>query len=175
VLQKIMALKVPVLCVPGNHDPYDVIELFNEYKVNLHDKVKKVKGVSMIGWGGAPTPFNTIFEPSEEETKESLESMHKKLKNEPFVLIAHNPPKDTHLDTTFTKKHVGSEAIRKFVETAQPMLVISAHIHEARGTDKIGKSILFYPGALFEGYYGIVEIDEKSKQVMKCQGHRIKV
>ena len=174
VLQRIMALKVPVLCVPGNHDPYDVLELFNEYNVNLHDKVKKVKGHTLMGWGGAPTPFNTIFEPSEEETKEGLEKLLGKVKGEKFILVVHNPPKDTLLDTTFTKKHVGSIAIKEFIEKARPPLVISAHIHEARGTDKIGDSTLFYPGALFEGYYGIAEVDDRTGKI-KCEARRIKI
>ena len=173
ILQKIMALKVPVLCVPGNHDPYEVLELFNEYNVNLHDKVKKVKGVFLIGWGGAPTPFNTIVEPSEEETAESLEKMFSRLKGEPFVLMVHNPPKDTKLDVTFSKRHVGSEAIRKFIEKRKPILAISAHIHEARGMDKLGSTALFYPGALFEGYYGVAEIGPKME--VKCETRRIKV
>jgi len=172
VLQKIMSLKAPVLCVPGNHDPYEVIELFNEYGVNLHNKVRKIKGLPMIGWGGAPTPFNTIFEPSEEETKEGLESMYSKIKGEKFILILHSPPKDTNLDITFSKRHVGSPAIKEFIEKRQPVLAISAHIHEARGTDKIGKSVLFYPGALFEGYYGIAEI--KGDEV-KCESRKISV
>lgn len=175
VLQEIMALKVPVLCVPGNHDPYEVLELFNEYKVNLHEKTRTVKGITFMGWGGALTPFNTIFEPSEEETAEYLEKTYEKIKNKDFVLIVHNPPKNTKLDTTFTKKHVGSEAIRKFIEKRQPVLAISAHIHEARGTDKIGKTNLFYPGALFEGYYGIVEINEKNPTEIKCEMRRIKI
>jgi hypothetical protein len=175
VLQKIMALKVPILCVPGNHDPYEVLELFNEYSVNLHDKIKKIKNMLFMGWGGAPTPFNTIFEPSEEETTESLEKLYGKAKGEKFVLMIHDPPLNTKLDTTFTKKHVGSKAIRGFIEKRQPILAISAHIHESMGTDRLGESTLFYPGALFEGYYGIVEIDERSKKVIKCESRKIKV
>lgn len=172
VLQEIMALKVPILCVPGNHDPYEVLELFNEYNVNLHEKAKTIKGVMFVGWGGALTPFNTIFEPSEEETKEYLEKLYQKTKNQDFVLVVHNPPKNTKVDTTITKKHVGSESVRKFIEKRQPILVISAHIHEARGVDKIGRSTLFYPGALFEGYYGIVEIKGKA---VTCESRKIKV
>jgi len=141
--------------------------------VNLHDKMKKVKGIPFIGWGGAPTPFNTIVEPSEEETAESLEKMHARLKAEPFVLVVHNPPKDTKLDVTFSKRHVGSAAIRKFIEEKQPILAISAHIHESRGVDKLGKTTLFYPGALFEGYYGVVEIGPRME--VKCETRKIKV
>ena len=170
VLQKIMALKIPVLCVPGNHDPYDVLELFNEYNVNLHDKIKSVDGVNFMGWGGATTPFNTPFECSEEETAEFLGKMHSKLKGKEFVLVVHNPPSNTNLDVTFSKKHVGSPAIRSFIEKAQPTLAISAHIHEAKGTDKLGKTTLFYPGALFDGYYGVAEI--KGKEV-KCEIRKV--
>lgn len=173
ILQKIMALKVPVLCVPGNHDPYEVLELFNEYNVNLHGKIKRIKGITFIGWGGAPTPFNTIFEPSEEETKEELYALYAKAKTDKLILVVHNPPKETKLDMTFTKKHVGSPAIREFIEKKQPILSISAHIHEAIGTDKIGNTTLFYPGALFEGYYGIVEVDQKGG--VKCETRKIGV
>jgi Icc-related predicted phosphoesterase len=175
VLQKILALNVPILCVPGNHDPYEVLELFNEYNVNIHDRIKKIKGISFVGWGGAPTPFNSIIEPSEDETGESLEKLYKKTRGEPFILILHGPPKDTKLDMTFTKKHVGSAATREFIEKRQPILAISAHIHESRGVDKLGESTLFYPGALFEGYYGIVEIDERAKKLVKCETRRIKI
>ena len=171
VLQKIMSLKAPVFCVPGNHDPYEVIELFNEYGVNLHDKVKTLKKLTFMGWGGAPTPFNTIFEPSEEETTKSLEKMHSKISGK-FILVLHDPPKNTNLDMTFSKRHVGSQAIRAFIEKRQPVLAISAHIHESRGTDKIGSSVLFYPGALFEGYYGIAEITDSE---VKCESRKISV
>ena len=170
VLQRIMSLKIPVLCVPGNHDPYDVLELFNEYNVNIHEKEKVVKGIPIIGWGGAATPFNTIFEPSEDETKEYLEKLYTKVKGKDFILMVHNPPKDTKVDLTFTRKHVGSPAIREFIEKRQPVLAISAHIHEARGTDKIGKTTVFYPGALFEGYYGMVDIEGSN---IKCDIRKI--
>ncbi len=174
VLQKIMALKVPVLCVPGNHDPYDVLELFNEYGVNLHEKMKTVGNMVFIGWGGASTPFNTIFEPTEEETKEYLDKLYAKVKDKDFVLVTHNPPKDTKVDLTMTRKHVGSPMVREFIEKRQPILAISAHIHEARGTDKLGNTTLFYPGALFEGYYGVVEIKVAAKDMKKPQGTEVK-
>lgn len=164
VLQKLLVLNKPLLCVPGNQDPYEILELLKEYKANLHNKAKKIRGTSFIGWGGATTPFNTKFEPSEEETRDALEALGRNAKD--FVLVVHNPPKETKLDLTQAGKHVGSPAIREFILKKQPILAISAHIHEAGGTDKLGKTALFYPGPVFEGYYGVVEI--KGKQV-KCE------
>ncbi len=161
IIQKILSLKIPVFCVPGNHDPYEIIEVFNEFGTNLHNKKTVFKGMPFIGFGGAATPFNTKFEPSDEEIKESLEKNSSGLKPGKFILVVHNPPKNTKLDLTASGQHVGSEAVRNFIIEKKPVLSLSAHIHESRGEDKLGSSILFYPGAVFEGYYGIIEIEGK--------------
>lgn len=158
VLQKLLALGKPTFCVPGNHDPYEILQIFDEYNVNLHNNVKEFNGMKFLGWGGAPTPFDTPFEPEEDETTESLEYLGEEVENNKFVLVTHNPPKNTKLDKTFSGEHVGSDSIRKFIEERQPVLAISAHIHESGGKDKIGKTTTFYPGPLFDGYYGIVDI-----------------
>ncbi len=161
IIQKILALKKPTLCVPGNHDPYEILHLFNEYEINLHGKTKKIGGVLFAGWGGAATPFNTIFEPTEEETRENLALLGAKLK-EDFVFLVHAPPKNTKLDRASSGEHVGSEAVRGFVLEKRPLFVVSAHIHEARGTDRVGKSPIFYPGPVYDGCYGLVELKGKT-------------
>ncbi len=158
VLQKLLATHKPAFCVPGNHDPYEILGIFDEYGVNLHDKVKTFNGMKFLGWGGAPTPFNTPFEPNETETKESLEKLGNVVEKGNFVMITHNPPKNTKLDRVISGDHVGSEEIRKFIEKKQPILAVSAHIHESAGVDKIGETTIFYPGPLFNGYYGLVDI-----------------
>ncbi|MHA1758834.1 MAG: metallophosphoesterase family protein [Promethearchaeota archaeon] len=167
ILQKMLSLKIPVFAVPGNHDPYEILDLFDEYGVNLHNKVKKFKDVYFLGFGGAETPFNTNFEPPEKEVKESLEELKKEIKNKKFVLVTHNPPKNTKLDKVSSGVHVGSEEIKKFISKEQPILAISAHIHEAAGIDEINKTKLFYPGPVFNGCYGIVEINKEIKCEIK--------
>lgn len=53
------------------------------------------------------------------------------------IFLFHSPPFDTALDmaaTGFSKyEHVGSKAIRQFVETKQPYLTLHGHIHESAG------------------------------------------
>jgi len=164
VIQKLLALGSPLFCIPGNHDPYEIIELFDEYNINLHTKTKQLEDTRFIGWGGALTPFNTIFEPTENETKEALTLLEKKTKPGRFVLVTHDPPKNTNVDKTTSGSHVGSVVIRKFIEKNQPLLALSAHIHESPGTDKIGNTHIFYPGAVFSGSYGIVHI--KGREVV---------
>jgi Icc-related predicted phosphoesterase len=166
ILQKLLSLGKPVFCIPGNHEPYDILEMFDEYGVNLHGRVRKFKGIEFTGFGGAATPFNTKFEPTEEEIKEALEKRVKDIKGR-FILITHNPPFGTNLDKTESGEHVGSKTIKGFIEKNKPLLAISAHIHEAGGVDRLGETALFYPGVAYEGYYGLVEAGKKIKCKIK--------
>ena len=168
IVLRLVSTRKPVFAVPGNHDPYHILEIFKDYSINLHNNVKTYEGIDFMGWGGALTPFDTKFEPTEEETEEYLEKMHKSVKRKRFVLIAHSPPYNTKLDMTIEKIHVGSKALLKFIKEKKPMLVISAHIHESGNMDTVGNTKIFYPGPVFEGRYGIVEIGQKKVEcIMK--------
>jgi Icc-related predicted phosphoesterase len=171
VIQKLLALNKPLLCVPGNQDPYETIDMLNGYDANLHGKIKTAGGLSLLGWGGALTPFNTLFEPTEEETGAALKALSTKIAGD-FVLVVHNPPKGTKLDKIPSGEHVGSKAIADFIVEKKPLLAISAHMHENAGTDKLGETTLFYPGPAYEGWYGIVEISGKK---VKCTAKQAKV
>ncbi len=162
VLQKLISLGKPVFCIPGNHEPYEILELFNEYGVNLHAKSRKFREFEFIGFGGATTPFNTKFEPTEDEIRESLWRL-KPRSNGRTILVTHCPPYGTVVDKTETGEHVGSKTIRDFIEKEKPILAFSAHIHEAGGVDKIGRTVIFYPGAIFNNSYGLVTIDKEVK------------
>lgn len=76
-----------------------------------------------------------------------------------MILISHTPPAGTAIDRLKNGKHVGSEAVRAFIETHQPDLCISGHIHEARGEDTIGNTRIYNPGMLQHG--GWVDIQLK--------------
>lgn len=169
IIQKLLICGKPVLCVPGNHDPFEILDVFEEYDVNIHHKNLKINGISFVGWGGAETPFNTHFEPSEEDTEEALGKLVSDVKN-PWILITHAPPKDTILDKVDKNEHVGSSAITGIIKRKKPILAISAHIHENSGVDHIGKTQVFYPGPAYSGYYGLVTID---KNRVKCETLRV--
>src|SRR5262249_38572621 len=47
------------------------------------------------------------------------------------ILVTHSPPRDTACDLVQSGAHVGSRAIRAFVERHQPPALLSGHIHEA--------------------------------------------
>lgn len=67
------------------------------------------------------------------------------------VFVLHSPPQGTTCDVMSGGTHVGSRAIRAFVEQHQPRLTLSGHIHESpRVTgawrDRIGETICVNPG-----------------------------
>lgn len=67
------------------------------------------------------------------------------------IWVCHSPPRDTRCDLTGAGRHVGSRALRAFVERCQPPLVLSGHIHEsprvsASWRDLIGRTAIVNPG-----------------------------
>ena len=78
-----------------------------------------------------------------------------------LIVISHNPPKDTKVDKITSGLHVGSALYRTFLETYQPLLAVSGHVHEAAAVDTIGKTTVINPGPLMEGCYAVVDIQKK--------------
>ena len=67
------------------------------------------------------------------------------------VFVLHSPPRDTRCDMIGAGAHVGSRAIRAFVERHQPPLVLAGHIHESPRVsssyrDTIGRTVAVNPG-----------------------------
>ena len=67
------------------------------------------------------------------------------------IFALHSPPRDTACDLIAPGQHVGSRAIRAFIERHQPPLVLSGHIHESPRVssayrDSIGRTIVVNPG-----------------------------
>jgi Icc-related predicted phosphoesterase len=67
------------------------------------------------------------------------------------LFVLHSPPRDTRCDMIGARTHVGSRAIRAFVERHQPPLVLAGHIHESPRVsssyrDAIGRTVTVNPG-----------------------------
>ena len=160
ILEELESLGKPVLTVPGSWDA-DLIEFFKKEKVNAHGEGKKVGGIGFYGYGGAKTPFNTPFEPSEGEIELGLEKSYSEVKNtEVKVQITHAPPNGTKLDVIASGAHVGSNAVRDFIESKRPLAAICAHIHESRGVDELGGTKIINSGRFSEGHLGLIDIND---------------
>jgi len=133
--------------LPGNHESArDIAELCRTYGLeDLHGKSFEAGGYRIAGLGYSnPTPFNTPGEYSEKELAERLEAF---AALERLILICHCPPKGTPLDEAGPGRHLGSQAVRDFIDKHQPELFFCGHIHEAHGaTAQIGRTRAFNVG-----------------------------
>ncbi len=70
------------------------------------------------------------------------------------IYVIHAPPFNTNLDVISSKNHVGSKALRQFIEMQQPPLTLHGHIHESPQMsgfwkDTIGKTICINVGSRY--------------------------
>lgn len=158
VLEEMKVLRKPIVAVPGNLDK-EIIPVLDAEDVSIHGKGKMIDGVGFYGVGGAKTPFGTSLELSEGEVDLMLTSGFNDVKNAKIkIQVTHAPPARTRMDLIYTGAHIGSEAIRKFIEEHKPEVAICAHVQEAKGVDELGSVKLLNPGRFPEGYYGVITI-----------------
>ncbi len=145
--------KERLLALHGNLDHASVADLLAEMGVHLHGRGRIIGEVGFFGIGGSNlTPFNTPSEHTEEEISSLLEQGFQEVKEAPVkVMVSHAPPKDTQCDVIAGGVHVGSEAVRRFIEEKQPAFCLTGHIHEAKATDRIGETVILNPGMLKDG------------------------
>lgn len=162
VLEPLLETCVPILAVHGNCDGRDMPELLEELGIGIHNKRRELNGIGFVGIGGSNiTPFNTVWELTEDEIREILERNYRP----GDVIVSHAPPKDTKADRVHSGLHVGSSALREFIEDNQPPLVITGHIHEGRSVDRVGETVIVNPGPLFRGYYAAIGLNAEEKKV----------
>ena len=147
----------------GNLDKQDVNDYLDELGINLHANGFIQQGIGIFGVGGSnPTPFNTPTEFSERQIENFLQKGYEKVKHLPVtIMVSHAPPIDTMVDIVGAQAHVGSSSVRNFIETFQPNVCLTGHIHESAGIDKIGNTIILNPGMLQNGGYIEVTINDE--------------
>jgi Icc-related predicted phosphoesterase len=153
-------ISLKTLALPGNLDPIGVIDVIEDSQaIPLHAKKVELGDYIFVGLGGSnPTPFSTPFELSEDEIYGTL----KRIMIKGAVLVVHAPAKG-HLDKTSQMTNLGSESITKIVSEFSPPLVISAHIHEARGIEMEGETTYVNPGPASQGYAAVIDLNDEVK------------
>jgi Icc-related predicted phosphoesterase len=68
------------------------------------------------------------------------------------IAVMHCPPYGTRCDVLFNGEHIGSRAIRRWIERTQPLLTLHGHIHESPKmsgsfVDRLGRTVVVNPGA----------------------------
>ena len=171
VVEAVRAYNERLLAVPGNCDDPSLGAFLSEEGINLDGRTAIIDGVAFAGLGGSlPCPVKTPNEYSEGELEATLKKATDALpSNMAHILVSHQPPFDTTTDLANTGKHVGSKAVRATIIRLQPLVCFTGHIHEGRGVDSIGNTMIVNPGPFWEGTYAYAEIDD-GLEILEIRG-----
>ena len=165
--ERLRSSGVKMYMTGGNDDIPEIKAIIrgSDYLIDPEERVVEIDSkheMISLGWSN-PTPWNTPRECSEEEIWRKVESMASQVKNMRNCLFnLHVPPIDSiisecqKLDKDLKPVFVGGEpemisggslSVRKAIEEHQPLLGLHGHIHEARGTVKLGRTLCVNPGS----------------------------
>lgn len=166
--KKLDGTDLKVYCSPGNDDvdEVDAIVRSSRRVILVEGQVTQLDDhheMITSGWSNR-TPWDTHREEGEDQLKARYEAMTSQLKNpHNSIFNIHVPPYKSNLDEApeldknlrpvlagNSMKPVGSTALRESIEKVQPLLGLHGHIHEGRGTSRIGKTLCINPGSMYE-------------------------
>jgi len=162
ILGKIVEVNPAVYAITGNMDTREIRSLLENKGMSIQARgIPLNERVGLAGVGcSLPTPFGTPSEVSEETLATWLKQAVADIRHLPRTLLAtHNPPLNTVADRLSNGRHVGSKAIRQFIDHSQPEVVVTGHIHEAIGEERLQKTKLINPGPLAAGGYVIIQAE----------------
>ena len=159
-VKKFLSTAKQLFCVAGNMDLPQHDDAFVQLGVSINARGVIIDDVGFFGVSAAPhSPLHTPYEISEQEIAERIEQGFVQVKQSRYkVFVPHAPPYGTKVDIVHAGFHVGSTAVREFIELHKPDIVICGHIHEARGQDTIEQTKIVNCGPTGKGYYAIIEI-----------------
>jgi uncharacterized protein len=175
---------IRVFVCPGNDDQLEIDAIVEAAKtVELGEgRVVDIDGFQLAssGWANR-TPWDTYREEDEPQLLERFERMMEGLSAPPerTIFSLHCPPHNTGLDDApqltadmdlkdagRSTIPVGSTAVREVIERHQPALSLHGHIHEARGTTRLGRTLCINPGSSYEQGQllgAVIDVDGKKK------------
>lgn len=160
--------KIPCLMMPGNDDEHEVKEILaqGDWIIDGESRIAPLEGYQFVSFGWATTtPWHSPREVTEEIMEERLTEICAKLKpGVPVIFNLHDPPAESGLDLAYKMSDdlkvdmaggqpmlapVGSTAVRAMIERINPVLSLHGHIHESRGTTKIGPTLALNAGSSY--------------------------
>jgi Icc-related predicted phosphoesterase len=170
ILTPLTKLKLPILYVPGNCDPVSLLDEKINGALMMHGKCKVFLSYSFVGAGAIPAD-RVHPNPLEVDDEEIMTALSQGLKQcgsgHPLIVVSHSPPAYTRLDKAFFGGHVGSPLLRQFIEKYEPAAVFCGHIHEAKGVDRIGKTVVVNTGPARHGNCMVADLNGKV-EVQPC-------
>jgi Icc-related predicted phosphoesterase len=108
-------------------------------------------GMAYTSWSGEIKPVKAAAIGARPSLAEGLAALAARSDPARTIYVCHTPPANTPLDQMPREKHVGSKALRAFVEQHAPPLTLHGHIHEApqlsgRYATRLGATWCVNPG-----------------------------
>ncbi len=139
-------LKIPLLCIPGNHEfESELSKECRKYStvMDLHKHSFTLKDTLFVGHGGGG--FQKKY-PEEGVLENLFLKKIERHENRKIVFVTHQPPYKTTLDD-IDGQHAGNMTYRSFIRKAKPAVAISGHLHECFGRkDTLGECVCINPG-----------------------------
>jgi Icc-related predicted phosphoesterase len=161
---------IPLYMMLGNDDEQELTEII-ERSDWVHQAEGRVCRVAdqfeMVSWGwSTPTPWDTPREQTEAEMTQSIAAMTDRLVDpERAIFNLHCPPYESGIDNAPAldadfrpivkggqpkEIPVGSRAVREAIERCAPLIGLHGHVHDASGTQMVGRTRCFNPGSNYQ-------------------------
>ncbi len=170
---------------PGNDDIFEVDEVISRSSVVEQGEARVIDlgGLALVSMGWTnPTPWKTYREAPEEKLRERIERMVAQVPDlRRAIFNFHAPPYGSNLDEApaldgdmkylhggRAMRPVGSKAVREAIVEHQPLLSLHGHIHEGKGTIRLGQTLAVNPGSTYEEGVlqgAILEVDPRKARI----------
>lgn len=170
---------------PGNDDIFAVDDVIARSSVVEQGEARVIDlgGMSLISMGWTnPTPWKTYREAPEPKLRERIDRMIADIPDmKRAIFNFHAPPYGSNLDEApaldedmkylhggRAMRPVGSRAVRESIVDYQPLLSLHGHIHEGKGTVRLGKTLAVNPGSSYEEGVlqgAILDVDPKKLKI----------
>jgi uncharacterized protein len=187
--EKLAGTGIRLIVCPGNDDMFEVDKVIagSEVVEMGEARVLDLDGFSMVSMGWTnPTPWKTYREAPEDKLRTRIEKMVDQAPDlRRTIFNFHAPPFGSNLDDApaldddlqpllggRAMRPVGSRAVREAIAEHQPLLSLHGHIHEGKGTQRLGKTLAVNPGSAYEEgvlQSSIIELDEKRGRIRNYQ------
>jgi Icc-related predicted phosphoesterase len=183
---KLGASGIRVVACPANDDMFEIDDILSHASVvetGDEDHPIELDGMTMISMGWTnPTPWHTFREAEEPDLAIRIQNALSHAPDpEHTIFNFHAPPYGSRLDYApalnddlsykaggQALRPVGSTAVRDAVKSYQPLLSLHGHIHESKGSVRLGKTLALNPGSSYEEgvlQAAVVNIDTKKNKV----------
>lgn len=146
--------------VSGNMDDVGLVKKFDERGLSVNTKLVELKGYVVCGIGALG--FRASLEALSRKLREYAGSLEGRL-----IVLSHFPPRAEKIDLALGRIHAGSKELRHFIEEFEPVVSMHGHIHEAPGSEFIGKTLAVNAGPLRYGYYALIDVEKRSAEILR--------